>query len=148
MGALKSQRNSSLDPCGIFLSDQDVEGLKVWFVTSQLVPIHKCDNFFCHQTFVADLLVKKILPQMERKLSDLAEKVSLTTTNFKNKNKKFSNQKCMQVAATRKGFRNQVKLFFGKRDNKAQNSGEVQVRQLADLSFLFQVRCFSPHNVF
>ena len=48
-------------------------------------------------SFIADFLLKGLLPHMERKLISLSE----------------------QVAAARKGFRNQVRLFFGKRGVRA-----------------------------
>lgn len=79
-------------------------------------------------SFIADFLLKGLLPHMEKKLLGLSE----------------------NVAAARKGFRNQVKLFFGKRDTKgvkkAPNttaqyeltSTEAQIRQLSDFAFVMQ----------
>lgn len=82
-------------------------------------------------SFATRVVVQGALPDMERRLLRLGEKVN----------------------ATRRGFRNQVKLFFGKREPKVKTvssagsktqivyeltSGESQIRQLADFSFLMQ----------
>jgi len=79
-------------------------------------------------SLLADFLLQMLLPHLERRISILGEK----------------------VAALRKGIKNSIKAFFGKRDSTRKcnyvprictydwNSIESQERQLADLAFIVQ----------
>jgi hypothetical protein len=79
---------------------------------------------------VGELLIKHVLPSLERRISALYQ----------------------QVAAVRKGFKNSIKNFFGRRDKSLKSplpsiltgpfypleTAESQARQLADLCFIVQ----------